>query len=92
MLEWNLPPIRFANIGIPSLFLSAARPAFFASALLSDLGDNEYRQNYFNLGFQVDLKFTIAHRHPMILSFGYAQGYVDSNKYDTEWMISLKIL
>jgi hypothetical protein len=92
VLEWNLPPIRFANIGIPSLFLSAARPAFFASALLSDLGDSEYRQNYFNLGFQVDLKFTIAHRHPMIMSFGYARGFVDSNKYDNEWMISLKIL
>jgi hypothetical protein len=92
VLEWNLPPVRFANIGIPSFFLSAARPALFASAMLADLGDSEYRQNYFNLGAQVDLNFTIAHRHPMILSFGYAQGFVDSNKYDTEWLISLKIL
>jgi hypothetical protein len=92
VLEWNLPPVRFANIGIPSFFLSAARPALFASAMLADLGDSEYSQNYFNLGAQVDLNFTIAHRHPMILSFGYAQGFVDSNKYDTEWLISLKIL
>jgi hypothetical protein len=92
VLEWNIPPLRFANVGIPSLFLSAARPAVFASAMLADLGESEYRQNYFNLGAQVDLTFTIAHRYSMFLSFGYAQGYVDSHKYDTEWMISLKIL
>lgn len=92
VLEWNLPPLRFANIGIPSLFLSAARPAIFASAMLADLGESEFRQNYYNVGAQVDLTFSIAHRHPMILSFGYAQGFVDSSKYDTEWMVSLKIL
>ena len=60
--------------------------------MVADVGDSEYEQTYYNLGAQVDLTFTIAHRHPMILSFGYAQGYVDSSKYDTEWMISLKIL
>jgi len=92
VLEWNLPPLRFANVGIPSLFLSAANPALFASAMLADLGDSEYRQNYFNLGAQVDLTFTIAHRRPLILSFGYAQGFLDGSKYDTEWLISLKIL
>ena len=92
VLEWNLPPLRFANIGSPSFFLNAARPAVFASAMLVDLGNSEYRQNYYNLGTQVDLIFTVAHRRPLIFSFGYAQGFVDSKKYDTEWMLSLKIL
>ena len=92
VLEWNLPPLRFANVGIPSVFLSAARPALFAGALFSDVGNSRYSQDYYNLGFQVDLTFTIAHRFPMILSFGYARGYLDSKKYDNEWMISLKIL
>ncbi len=91
VLEWNLPPVRFANIGIPSFFLNAARPAVFASAMVGDLGSSEYQQSYFNLGAQVDLTFTVAHRRPLILSFGYAQGFVDSNKYDTEWLVSLKI-
>jgi len=92
VLEWNLPPLRFANIGKPSFFLNAARPAVFASAMVADLGDSEYRENYFNLGTQVDFIFTIAHRRPLIFSVGYAQGFVGSNKYDTEWMLSLKIL
>jgi hypothetical protein len=92
ILEWNLPPLRFDNIGMPSLFLSAARTALFGGVLVADVSDSQYRQEYYNLGLQVDLKFTIAHRFPMILSFGYAQGYEGSNKADTEVMVSLKIL
>jgi hypothetical protein len=92
VLEWNLPSLRFANIGIPSVFLSSARPALFAGVLLADIGDGDYRETYYNLGFQVDLAFTIAHRHPMTLSLGYAQGYVDGDKRADEVMVSLKIL
>jgi len=33
-----------------------------------------------------------VHKLPMTLSVGYAQGYIEGDKYDTEWMISLKIL
>ena len=92
VLEWNLPPIRFDNIGIPSLFLTSARPALFAGALFADLGDSEYSENYYNLGLQIDLAFKIAHRHPMTLSFGYAHGFADGDKADSEVMVSLKIL
>ena len=92
VLEWNLPPIRFDNIGIPSLFLTSARPALFAGALIADIGDSEYRESYFNLGFQLDLAFKIAHKKPMTLSFGYAHGFADGNKADNEVMVSLKIL
>jgi hypothetical protein len=92
LLEWNLPPIRFDNIGIPSLFLSSARPALFVGALVGDVGDSEYRENYYNVGLQVDLAFKVAHRHSMVLSFGYAQGYAGSTKADSEVMVSLKVL
>jgi hypothetical protein len=92
ILEWNLPPVRFDNIGIPSAFLSSARAALFAGALLTDIGASEYRENYFNLGFQVDFKFTVAHRYPMMFSVGYAQGYLSSEKYNNEVMVSLKVL
>jgi len=92
VVEWNLPPIRFANIGVPSVFLSSARPALFAGALLTDIGDSDYRETYYDLGAQVDLFFTIAHRHPMILSLGYAKGFIGSDAYDEELMVSLKIL
>lgn len=91
VLEWNLPPIRFDNIGTPSLFLTSARPALFAGALIADLGDSEFSENYYNLGFQLDLVFKIAHRLPMTLSFGYAHGFSDGDSDDNEALVSLKI-
>ena len=91
VVELNLPPIRFANIGIPSLFLSHARPALFAGWLATDLGDSEYRENYQSVGGQIDFDFTVAHRRPLVLSIGFAQGFTGGDKYDSEWMISLKI-
>jgi len=92
VVELNLPPIRFANIGIPSAFLSSARPALFAGLLLADLGDGDYRETYYDLGMQVDFSFTIAHRHPMTLSVGYARGFVSGGESDDEVMVSLKVL
>lgn len=93
MLEWNLPPLRFANVGMPSLFLSSARPALFAGVLFADPGDSVYSETYYNLGFQVDLNFTIAHWQTMTLSFGYARGWSGSEGVadDNELMVSLKI-
>jgi hypothetical protein len=91
VLEWNLPPIRFDNVGTPSFFLTSARPALFAGVLLADVGDSEYSENYYNLGFQLDLAFKIAHRLPMMLSFGYAHGFADGDTDGSEVMVSLKI-
>jgi len=91
VLEWNLPPIRFDNIGTPSLFLTSARPALFAGALFADIGESKYSENYFNLGLQVDLAFKIAHRLPMTLSFGYAYGFADGDSGESEVIVSLKI-
>ena len=92
ILEWNLPPITFKEVGTPSLYLTWIRPALFVGGMVTDMGSSTYKETYWNLGAQVDLHFTVVHRLPMTLSFGYAQGYVDGNKFDTEWMISLKIL
>lgn len=92
VLEWNLPPLTFKEIGTPSFYLTWIRSSLFAGGLVTDLGSDRYKETYLSLGAQVDLHFTIVHRLPMTLSLGYAQGYVEGNKYDTEWMISLKIL
>ncbi len=89
--EWNLPPKRFRNAGTPSFFLKHLRPALFASALIADPGER-FERTVTNIGFQVDLEFTLAHRLPMTFSVGYAVGYEDGNKHDDEWMVSLKIL
>jgi len=91
-LEFNLPPLRFEEVGTPSFYLQDLRTAFFASALITDPGDSVYEATYTSLGVQIDLNFTIVHRLPMTLSFGYAQGWVEGSKFDEELMVSLKIL
>ena len=92
MFEWNLPPVIFKEVGTPSFYLTWMRAALFAGAMVTDIGDDSYEETYTSLGIQVDFEFTVVHRLPMTLSFGFAQGYVDGEKYDDEWMISLKIL
>ena len=92
VVEWNLPPITFEEVGVPSFYLTWIRTALFAGTLVTDLGESDYKETYSNVGLQLDLHFTIVHRLPMTLSVGYAQGYVDGNKYDDEIMVSLKIL
>ena len=92
VVELNLPPVRFREAGSPSFYVQNLRTALFAGALITDVGDSLFEETYSSIGVQFDLDFTIVHRLPMTLSFGYAQGYVDGSKRDSEWMVSLKIL
>ena len=89
--EWNLPPIRFESVGSPGLFLSWVRPAIFVAGLVADPGER-FERTLGSAGFQLDLHFTLVHRLPMTLSFGYAAAFRNSSKVDDEIMFSLKIL
>jgi len=89
--EWNLPPVRFRQVGTPSFFLKNIRPAMFFGGLRTDLGKTTER-TVTTLGAQLDLEFTIVHRLPMTFSVGYAAGYEHGDRLSDEWMISLKIL
>lgn len=91
MGEINLPPIRFRDVGVASLYLSNARTALFAGALYADPSVGE-AHTYETAGAQVDLNFTAALRLPMVLSFGYAEGFVDGDDHGGEALISLKIM
>jgi len=92
VLELNLPPVRFEEIGSPGFFLDWARPAIFVGALAARPADGSGRRTVYNAGTQVDLRFTVMSRLNMTLSFGYAAGFEDGRKLDEEWMLSLKIL
>jgi hypothetical protein len=92
VLELNLPPLRFEEIGTPGFFLGWARPALFAGVLSTEQGNGLPRRNVYNAGLQVDLSFTIVNRLPMTLSFGYAAGFEGGSRVNDAWMISLKIL
>jgi hypothetical protein len=89
--EWNLPPIRFRSMGTPGFFLSWIRPAVFVAGLWTDPGE-QFDDKFTSVGLQLDLRFTLGHRHSMTLSAGYAAGFRNSEKLDDEIMISLKIL
>lgn len=89
--EWNLPPVRFEDVGTPSLYLGSIRPAIFGGVLWADPGLQTER-TLGNAGAQLDFNFTLAHRLPMTLSVGYAAGIEDWTKQDEEWLISLKIM
>jgi hypothetical protein len=89
--EWNLPPVRFREVGKPSFYLSYIRPAVFFGALVTDPGD-ALERTVTTMGMQLDLNFTLAHRLPMTFSVGYASGFEQGERLDDEWMVSLKIL
>jgi len=92
MLEWNLPPIRFSNAGTSNFYVSWARPALFVTSLFTNLDDSALKQEAANFGAQVDFQFKVKSRYDLTLSFGYAVGYLDSSRFDEEFMVSLKIL
>lgn len=91
ILEWNLPPKRFREVGTPGLFFSWLRPALFFGVLWADPGET-YSRKVSTAGAQIDLHFTLGHRHPMTLSIGYAISQESGNPHENEWMLSLKVL
>jgi hypothetical protein len=92
VLELNLPPLRFEEVGSPGFFLGWARPALFVGALAAKPADGSASRTVLDAGAQVDLTFTVLSRLNMTLSFGYAAGFEDGRKLDDEWMLSLKVL
>jgi hypothetical protein len=89
--EVNLPPIRFAEVGTPSIYLSYIRPALFAGAMAAEEQDGD-NHSYQDVGGQFDLSFTVALRLPMVFSVGAAAGFKDGHYRKTEVMASLKIM
>ncbi|WP_344698929.1 hypothetical protein [Sphingomonas limnosediminicola] len=89
--EVNLPPIRFAEVGTPAFYLSYVRPAFFGGGMATHAPDGS-NHNYYDLGAQLDLNFTVALRLPMVFSIGAAGGWQDGNYRKTEFLASLKIM
>jgi len=91
LLELNLPPLRFNEVGRPSFFLSSMRSALFAGVLAVEPGRRDAR-TLETVGGQLDFNFTFALRLPMVLSVGAASGFEDGRHRGDEAMISLKIL
>ena len=91
IVELNLPPVRFAEVGTPSFYLSSARTALFAGILATDRAGGG-NPSYQTIGGQIDFNFTVALRLPMTFSIGAASGFRDGHYRKTEALVSLKIL
>ena len=89
---WTLPPVRFRHVGTPFLFLTWARPALFASALVTNPDDITTRERVANLGGQLDFRMIVLSHLNMTLSFGYAVAVKPDQRYTDEIMVSLKVL
>ena len=92
MLEWNLPPLRFDNLGHPGFYASWLRPAVFGTALVTNLDAADERVDSYNVGLQFDMQLQVMHRLPMTLSFGYAHGFGGDGEGEDEFMLSFKVL
>lgn len=92
MLEWSLPPLRFADAGTPGFYLNWARPELFASALTTNPDNPSLRQTARNLGAQIDFRLTVMHRYSITLSVGAARGFGAEGRGKSEYMLSLLVL
>ena len=68
MAEWNLPPVRFSRVGTPGAYLTWARPALFASGLVTNVDSADARRTVMTMGGQLDFRFTILSRLDLTLS------------------------
>jgi len=91
VVELNLPPVRFRDIGVGSFFLSSVRPALFTGILAVD-GGVVPSYTYQTAGGQLDWNFTAMSRLPITFSIGGAAGFRDGHYHGRETLISLKIM
>ncbi len=91
LVEVNAPPVFFESVGTPVAYLNWLRASVFGAGLWTEPTNSQAKQ-YFSLGTQVDLRFSLLHWYGMTLSAGVAAGFQNSQKLSSEWMISLKIL
>lgn len=90
--EWNSPPMRFRRVGSTWLYANWARLSLFASGLVTNFGNSAGRQEWVDVGAQVDFRVVLFTYLNTTLSGGYAGATDGHGHISTEYMISLKIL
>jgi hypothetical protein len=92
MLEWTLPPIRFRRVGKPGFYATWARPAVFATTLVTNMDDSALRRTITNAGSQLDVRMGVLSRLELTLSAGYAAAFESGQPTRHQGMLSLKVL
>jgi hypothetical protein len=92
MGEWNMPALRFRDVGGTQLFVEWLRPALFTAGLVTNVDSDEARTEALSVGGQLDLRIILLSYMPFTLSAGYAAVFEEGRDARTEFMFSLKIL
>jgi WD40-like Beta Propeller Repeat len=92
MAEWDLPPLRFRRVGSTVFYVNWARMSLFTSGMATDLGRASARQEFGNVGAQIDFRTVLFTYFKSTISAGYAFARDNHGKVSSEYMVSLKIL
>jgi hypothetical protein len=92
MLEWILPPARFARLGVTSAYLRWARLSLFSTGLVTNMESIADRREVADLGAQLDLRLVTFSLMESTFSLGYAMAFEEKQRMSREFMISLKLL
>lgn len=91
-VEWDLPPLRFRELGWINFFCNWSQLVLFSSTLVTDLDKTQGRTESYNLGGQLDFRLSLFTILESTLSFGAARAWMGNNTYSDEFMVSLKLL
>ena len=90
--EWNLPPVRFRRLGSTVLYVNWARLSLFTSGMVTNLGRASNRQEFGNVGAQIDFRTVLFTYFKSTFSTGYALARDNHGNVTGEYLISLKLL
>jgi hypothetical protein len=91
-VQWVTPPLRFREVGIPSVYLRWADLSLFATGLVTDVDDAALRRSLASVGAQLDLRLVTLSHLESTLSVGYAVARERSGPQSDAVMFSFKIM
>jgi hypothetical protein len=92
MVEWILPPARFASAGVTSAYLRWARLSLFSAGLTTNVDSEAARRSLVNVGAQLDFRLVTFSLMESTFSLGYAFAFEEKQRASKELMISLRLL
>jgi hypothetical protein len=90
LAEWDVPPLRFRDVGTTKLYSNWARLALFAGGLGTNPASSD-RSGYSDAGAQIDLRLVLFSQVKSTFSAGVAAAHDRTDHTGTEFMFSLKI-
>jgi len=92
LVEWNLPPKHFRQLGTTYLYCNWARLTLFSGVIGGNLASPGNRQFFADAGMQLDFKVVISSYLNTTFSVGGAAAEDRNGHRSQELMISLKLL